>query len=254
MPRRPLRLLHASDLHLHWQQREPSVAALRGLAAAARASGAETVLMAGDIFDTADQPDDFIDTVAEELSAFAAPVVLIPGNHDIRYSEREPDALGGVGARITGRHHLITAEDGELLTLLDSTLQVWGRGMPEHTPKNDPLAGVTFEGGETWRVVVAHGELTSGGLVRSSPIDLERHGPALDGVDYLALGHHDDSSLHARGRTVVCYSGSASTVLADGRYALVELSEPEGARVTFHRWADSSRLHHEPGIAPRVRR
>lgn len=121
--------------------------------------------------------------------------------------------------------------------------------MPEHTPRNDPLEGITFDtddadsagardaGDGAWRIVIAHGELMDEhGLSRSSPIVLERHRDALARVHYVALGHHDAHSLRAWGHTVVCYSGSASPLQGSAGYALVDLVEPHGAQVTMARW------------------
>ena len=235
--RRPVRLLHTSDLHLHWQQAAPSLRSLRALRAAAEAARAEAVLMAGDIFDTAEQPSDFVREVAREVECFAAPVVMIPGNHDLRYSEAERDALAELAALVAPRHRLLADVRGEALRLLDGALHLWGRGMAEHTPRNDPLAGLlASDDPRTWSVVLAHGELmaTEGGL-RSSPIVLDRHAAPLSGVHYLALGHHDDAHVTRAGRTVVCYSGSASPVLGSTEYALVDLAEPAGASVQILR-------------------
>ncbi len=250
--RRPVRLLHASDLHLHWEQPTHAVASVRGLAAAAVRDSADVVLMAGDIFDTANQPAAFVEEIAAAFTHFTRPVVVIPGNHDIRYSATEPDALGDLGALLPDPHRVIVAGEGESLALLDGALEVWGRGMPEHSPRNDPLAGIAFtpDGGDAdgsdgpdrggagaWRVVIAHGELVDGyGVSRSSPIILERHRDALECVHYVALGHHDAHSLREWGRTVVCYSGSASPLQGASGYALVDLAEPHGARVTMARW------------------
>ena len=236
--RRPVRLLHASDLHLHWEQASHALASVRGLAAAAMRDGAEAVLMAGDIFDTANQPATFVEEIAAAFAHFTQPVVVIPGNHDIRYSATEPDALGDLRDLLADHHRVIVGHEGESLSLADGALEVWGRGMPEHSPRNDPLQGIPCAPRSgAWRVVIAHGELMDEhGLSRSSPIILERHRDALDGVDYVALGHHDAHSLHEWGRTVVCYSGSASPLQGTSSYALVELADPHGARVSIARW------------------
>lgn len=236
--RRPIRLLHASDLHLHWEQAPHALASIRGLAAAATRDGADAVVMAGDIFDTANQPAAFVHEIAAAFAQFTRPVVVIPGNHDIRYSATEPDALGDLGDLLADDHRVIVAHDGESHLFADGALEVWGRGMPEHSPRNDPLQGIPVAARNgVWRVVVAHGELMEDhGLSRSSPIILERHRHALDGVDYVALGHHDAHSLHQWGRTVVCYSGSASPLQGASSYAIVDLADPHGARVTIARW------------------
>ncbi|MCK9486026.1 MAG: metallophosphoesterase [Dehalococcoidia bacterium] len=234
-----VRLLHTSDLHLHWSHARTSLDSIRGLRVAAESTQAQSVLMAGDIFDTADQPAEFVAEVASEINAFEVPIVLIPGNHDIRYSEQERDALGSLGAALRPGHSLLHSIEGASTTLLGGALHVWGRGMAEHSPKNDPLAGLAVsEDPNTWSVVLAHGELMSkaGGL-RSSPIILDRHAEALAGVHYVALGHHDDAKVSRWGSTVVCYSGSVSPILGTGDYAVVDLLDPHGVEVRIERLA-----------------
>jgi len=237
--RTPARILHTSDLHLHWQHPGPGLQSLAALRAATRSHRADAILVAGDVFDTANQPPTFIDAVAAELNQFECPVILIPGNHDIRYSDAEPDALGDVGSTLEGHHRLISDPNGESVQLMDGALHIWGRGMPEHTPENDPLKGITAgEAGSSWSVVIAHGELTSASASRrSSPIVLERHAARLEQIDYVALGHHDDAHVTRFGSTLVCYSGSASPLLGSMEFALVDFTEPVGASVQVLRLA-----------------
>lgn len=235
--RHPIRLLHTSDLHLHWQHAGKSINSIHALATAARDAEAQVMLMAGDIFDTAEQPMPFVEQIARAMDRVDVPVVLIPGNHDIRYADTEPDALAELGRRMARRHRLVADTDGEVVSLLGGALHLWGRGMAEHTPRNDPLAGlVTSEDPAAWSVAIAHGELmaTSGGL-RSSPIVLDRHAEALRPLHYLALGHHDDAHVTRAGNTVICYSGSSSPVLGSTEYAVVDLAEPHGASVEIRR-------------------
>lgn len=240
--RRPLTLLHASDLHLHWSYREQSLWTVRELAAAAEQVGAEAVLMAGDIFDTSEQPEEFVQAIAEAIHRIAAPVVMIPGNHDIRYSPRERDALGDLGRLIGPRHRLLCDPEGESVNLADGAIHLWGRGMPEHTPQNDPLQGIVASPDpEAWSVAIAHGELVSPtSMPRSSPISLERHHDTLQRVQYVALGHHDESHVTSYAQTIVCYSGSASPVLGTTEYAIVRFEDPVGASVTIRRLASTN--------------
>ncbi len=237
--RRPVTLLHTSDLHLHWSYSDQSLWTVRGLEVAAAEAGAEALLMAGDIFDTSEQPEEFVQEVAEIIRRIDIPVVIIPGNHDIRYSERERDALGDLGRLIAPRHRLVCAPEGEAAELADGAIHVWGRGMPEHSPRNDPLQGIVASTNSgAWSVAIAHGELVSPtSVVRSSPISLERHHDTLQNIHYLALGHHDESEVTTYGPTVVCYSGSASPVLGTTEYAVVRFEEPTGASVTIRRLA-----------------
>ena len=68
-PRRPVRLLHASDTHLHWEQAADATWCLEALRGATERHEADAVIVAGDIFDTAGQPPAFLEAVAERLTA-----------------------------------------------------------------------------------------------------------------------------------------------------------------------------------------
>jgi DNA repair exonuclease SbcCD nuclease subunit len=228
-----LRLLHVSDLHLHWEEPRASFETVEAIAQAAVSNQADAVLIAGDIFDTAAQPEEFVRRVLRPLVGLTPPVVAIPGNHDLRYAANELDLLELLPRLLGERHRLIADPVGESVTLLRGALHVWGRGMLEHTPENLPLDGARSFGEASWNVVIAHGELLeTNRLQRSSPIVLDRHLPALEGVDYLALGHHDAPSQTTFRGTLVCYSGSASPLLGPGVYALVELGEESGVTAT----------------------
>lgn len=232
--RQPVRLLHASDTHLHWEQAVDALWCIEALRGAAEEHGAHAVLVAGDIFDTANQPAEFLATVAEQLNRFTSPVVLLPGNHDIRYADTEPDTLRLLGDLLRADHHVIEDPLGESVDLLDGAVHLWGRGMPEHTPTNDPLAGVAVSPDPaSWSVAIAHGEVVINSARRSSPIDLQKHRANLEGIDYLALGHHDEPSVIDFEPALVCYSGSASRTLGAQTFALASL-ESSGVSVEIH--------------------
>lgn len=236
--RPPVRLLHTSDLHLHYEQAPAGFRAIRALRTTADDAGAQLVLMAGDIFDTADQPADFVQAVAAELGAFSQQIALIRGNHDIRYSPTEADALGLLGGLVRPRHLLLDDVDGESVLLVNGAVHLWARGMPEHSQRNDPLAGLTASDDDgVWSVVMAHGELSEPhSMGRSSPIHLAKHTEALSRVHYVALGHHDDAQVTSFGSTVVCYSGSVAEAHGTGEYAIVDLRDGQ-ASVTIHQIA-----------------
>lgn len=225
-----LRLLHVSDLHLHHTHRREAIATIRAIGVAASDAGATAILVAGDVFDSTNQPDDFVKDAAAEISALPRPLIAIPGNHDIRYVEADGDALGLLASLSRGPHRWIIGEP-ESIELLDGRVRVWGRGMPEHTRSNDPLRGLSAASeGAAWHIAMAHGELSAAHGHRSSPILLERHAEALSSVDYLALGHRHAPEQLQLERTLVAYSGSASPVIGVGDAAVVDLSEA-GVRV-----------------------
>ncbi len=220
--RAPLRLLHCSDLHLDHARESAAIETLRALRAFAAERGAAALLLAGDLFDRASQPATFVHRVAAELAGLDMPIVGIPGNHDIRYDERETEAIALLAAPLDGRFTLLSSPAGEAVTVLGGALTVWGRGMPEHSLRNDPLHGLAAQPHTgAWQVALAHGELVEYG---SSPIVLERHAHALQHIDYLALGHHHAPSVRQFGRTVVAYSGAASGTFGRAEVAVVDLT------------------------------
>lgn len=202
------------------------MATLRALAEAATARGVDQVLIAGDLFDSSKQPDEFADAVAEELAAFPAFVAAIPGNHDLLYSKRDPDPFGRLFTSLGSDALAISEHAGRTVELADGRLRLWGRGMPEHTPENDPLEGLPeLEASASWRVAMAHGFLMDRPNGRSSPIVPARHREALATFDYVALGHHHGAHQLDFEGTLIADSGSASPIVGRGLYAIVDLTE-----------------------------
>jgi len=207
-------------------QREDSLALAATLHRLAVQHGVDAILMAGDVFDSASQPDAFADDIAEELSACSVPVIAIPGNHDIQYSPYDGDPFGRLFRNLIGAAQSLVHEDGEELTLADGRLRVWGRGMPEHTPENDPLSRLPhFEENGAWRVALAHGYLLDTPNGRSSPIMPARHHDALATFDYLALGHRHLPTQTTYGDTLITDPGSASSTAGHRTYAIVDFAD-----------------------------
>lgn len=231
MPRPPLRLLHCADLHLTHSAWDASIATIRALREATETHGAEQVLMAGDLFDSAKQPEAFVDAVAEEIAAMPVFVAAIPGNHDLMYSKWDPDSFGRLFEQLGHEALALAGEVGTCVELAEGRLRLWGRGMPEHTPENDPLAGLPLlEADTSWRVAIAHGYLMDAPNGRSSPIIPARHRAALGTYDYVALGHHHAPHRLDFDGTLMMDSGSASPIVGHGSYAVVDLEE-SGVRV-----------------------
>jgi exonuclease SbcD len=236
--RPPLRLLHCSDLHLHYSHPDLAVATVRAIRLAAHAARVDAILCAGDVFDSSNQTPQLEDAVAEEFARIGVPIIAVPGNHDIRYSAGDGDAFTTLFARLGAGATALVDADGCVVAIADGRMRVWGRGMPDHTRDNDPLAklpALALDG--AWNVALAHGDLVDEPAGRSSPIILTRHEPALASFDYLALGHWHDASQRTFGRTLVAYSGSASPLMGPATFALVELGEA-GAAATTHRLED----------------
>ena len=114
--------------------------------------------------------------------------MVLPGNHDALLPG-SPYELHDFVARCNATT-VISDHGGELVSLLDGRVVVWGRPVVDHAPWFRPLGGVPPRPRDCFAVVVAHGLFVDDAeeeTVRGSPIygsELER----LD-WDYVALGH-----------------------------------------------------------------
>jgi exonuclease SbcD len=234
--RSPLRLLHASDLHLGsgapvlgCEEGRACTCALKALVAHARSHRPHLVLLCGDLFDNVRVSPAFVDSVIALLGRMPAPVVLLAGNHDLA---DDSSLLRGSEARLRGGG--VVYLDGEV-DALDGAVQLWGRATREHRPEFRPLAGAgdTDRRPAAWFIVLGHGHHVEDDLAsnyRSSPIlpsDI-----AQSGADYVALGHWHHVAEVSAGGVPAWYSGTPVTPGGSGSMLLVDL-EPGGVcRVT----------------------
>ena len=83
---RDIVLVHSSDLHVDARVmpggKIDGVCNLAAVLNAARQIEADLILLAGDTFDSHRQPDSLVEQVNALFAAAAAPVVILPGNHD----------------------------------------------------------------------------------------------------------------------------------------------------------------------------
>lgn len=242
MRRRPLKLIHTSDLHIHSEGsrgekgasvRRREEIALSEVVDTARRQQADLLLIAGDLFDSSRVATAAIDFVIEELSRVSCPVVLLPGNHDC-YDDHS--IYKRVDFTQAGPHvHALTSEHGQTLEFPGLHATVWGRAMVDHDHTNQPLAGIPPRRGDYWHVGVAHGYLTEDrSELRSSLITHQEIGES--GLDYLALGHVHVFREVSQSSTTACYSGSpAPWHLGDdqwGSVAVVTLDPTSGVALS----------------------
>lgn len=207
---RDIVLVHSSDVHVD-ARALPGTAAQDGadrLAAvfeSARRIGADVILLAGDTFDSHRQPQELIEQVAAIIAAAAAPVIILPGNHD-------PIVPGSVyqrmSAPIANLHVLgLTHDESVIFPRLD--LEVWGRPHRDYTDMI-PLEHVR-ERRTRWQVAMAHGHY------QPQPDRSTRLRPswligdeelAATQCDYVALGHWNRAASVGDGRVRAHYSGS----------------------------------------------
>jgi exonuclease SbcD len=229
---RPLRLAHASDIHL--VDGEPGA---RAMAAFGRVvdsvgeCGAQLFLIAGDLFDHNRVEGDAIEFVYAQLRRLSCPVVLIPGNHDCF---DDGSVLRRVDFSRAGSHvHLLSAEHGDYRVFPELHATVWGQGIVDHAPEHKPLATHPGRSGDLWNIGMVHGlyvedrdEYRSS---RITPDEIEA-----SGFDYLALGHVHAYAEYRHGATLACYPGAPLPYAGTrqvGSFALVDLEPGAGARV-----------------------
>ncbi|MCI0439571.1 MAG: metallophosphoesterase [Chloroflexi bacterium] len=222
--RRPLRLLHTSDLHIGTDIYPGE--ALRGFEAVlqtARDSRADAILIAGDLFDSGRVPQSLVSRVWDDLGATGLPVIVLPGNHDLALTSGEahspPDNVT-----------LLMESGGQAAFAEALGLTVWGRPVYDHHPGFRPLAEVPERPDGGWYVVIAHGLLMDRlDPYRSSPIS--PHEIASAPCDYVALGHVHVFREVSQNGVPAFYCGAPSGYQRK-TVALVALDPGSGASVT----------------------
>jgi len=245
--RRPLRLVHSSDVHLgaYEGSRDPYLgslapraeAAFQALVEMANAAAADALLLAGDLFDHARVSAETVARAAATIDAFRGRVFLLPGNHD------SVDETG-----LHGRHDLAAMADnlhvfrvpaGETVTVAALDLTVWGRAYRDAEPGFRPLDGLPARRDDGWHVALAHGHFLGENAAagRSLPIEPDEVAAAAGHWDYLAFGHWEPHADVSRGGTTAVYSGSplprAGAPDDPGRAVLVEM-DGDGVRWRLH--------------------
>jgi DNA repair exonuclease SbcCD nuclease subunit len=229
------------------------------LGALARDTGAEFVVVAGDVFEDNQLEPRVISQSLEAMRAIGIPVYLLPGNHD-------PLDASSIYAS-----PLFVAECPQNVTVLDRTgvhqvrpgLQLVAAPWRSKFPTSDPVAGVLDElpADGTTRIVVGHGavDILVPDKDRASLIRLQALEAAIarGAVHYVALGDkHSRMQVGSTGR--VWYSGSPEVTNYDdiepdpGHVLVVDIDDNGAVHVdarrvgswrfvSLHRSVDNSR-------------
>ena len=229
-PTRKLRLIHTSDLHLGDPAGYPRAEEVLALVveAVSRLDG-DALLLAGDVFDNERVSDDVVERFVAQVARVAAPVVLLPGNHDLAH--RTSVYLRSPFLDSPPNLHVIREPDGETLDFPELGLELWGRAMLSHTPGFRPLDGMPEPAEDRWLVAMAHGHFhyENDRDQRSSPIYPED--VSASGCHYLALGHWDRHVDVSCGDVTAVYSGCPYGPIGapeQGAVCIVDLDPVEG--------------------------
>ena len=224
-----LRILHLADLHLGWEPRflPEAVRPIWQSERDARleqavqwaldpARGVGMVIIAGDLFERHDPPENLVRSVVAALGRLeeaGVRVVTVPGNHDeITY----PGSVYRAWADRWPGLLVTQPNPGPLGPVEVGGQRVWlyaaayTGGLTQAWPPVDRLP--PRESGEGWHVGVFHAAvLEDPGFFgdppdRSLPIRIEALRES--GYDYVALGHVHQHRVYRVGRTVAVYCGA----------------------------------------------
>ncbi|MBN1662076.1 MAG: metallophosphoesterase [Deltaproteobacteria bacterium] len=221
------RLLHTSDLHIQSFD-DPSCRDFEALSAAADSTGADIVIIAGDLFDHHLINDDLIAYVVENLSRLKAPVVILPGNHDC-LEARSPYLRHGLWEECPNIH-IFRSPKGETLHFHDLGIALWGKPITSYNEDIIPMAGIPGRNGDgLWHIAVAHGFYVNDEQDLSRSYLITHEEIVNSAWDYVALGHMNLFNCICTDPVTACYSGSPAI---SGGVAIVDLIDGKGIAVS----------------------
>ncbi|MBA7475762.1 hypothetical protein ES707_11135 [subsurface metagenome] len=241
-----LKLLHTADVHLGAKfvglgdkgtiQREQVRASFKKLISLAIAEDVDMILIAGDLFDSNQQPLRNVDLVVEQFGLLAAnkiPVCLIPGTHDcldsasiyrkFNLKEKCPSLA------------LFTGEGWTCNEFSALGLTIYGRPNLSNRSYKSPLEGLSRLTDTLYHVAIAHGSLNIPGAIAEddhvfTPEQIEN-----SQMHYIALGHWHRQYPCCEKGVVAWYSGPPELISMDqsepGSVLIVTISDSGLVRV-----------------------
>src|SRR6202012_5645535 len=243
-----MRFVHTADWQLGMTRHflageaQPQYSAARrdavaGLGPLAEATGAEFVVVAGDVFEHNQLAPKIIGQSLEAMRAIGIPVYLLPGNHDPLDASSVYTSALFIAERPANVHVLDRTDIHEVRPGLQIVAAPWRPKAPTTDLVADVLDGLPADG--VIRVLVAHGGVaaldpdpTKPSLIRLPGVESAL---ARGAVHYVALGDkHSLTEVGGTGR--IWYSGSPEVTNYDdiesdpGHVLVVDLDESNPQR------------------------
>lgn len=190
-------IVHTSDVHIgtghktahddEWPERP--IADLARMAALGREHDADLMVIVGDFFDNNRVREPLVEATCEALRRAEMPVVILPGNHDpfmpesvyVKYAHHFPPNV-----------HIISREEGELISLDEIGVQVWGQAHTDYydfNPVEHPPPWANHHERPLWRVVLAHGYYVKSEYETRMSYQIHPHDLEALQAHYVGLGH-----------------------------------------------------------------
>lgn len=212
-----MKFIHAADLHLDspflgltnlpnavlTTVRQATFAAATKVFDRAIAEHVDFVLLAGDLFDRAEQSvaaQAYLFQQFDRLDQAEIPVVISFGNHDFATDQHQtvayPNNVTTLGAEVTTKK--LTLKSGE-------TVAISGFSYPERWVKRDLTAAFPVRSQADWQIGMLHGAVATGGDDHYAPFKVSEL--LTKGYDYWALGHIHHRQL-LNDQPPILYSGN----------------------------------------------
>ncbi|MFU8796305.1 MAG: metallophosphoesterase family protein [Dehalococcoidia bacterium] len=195
-----LKILHTADIHLGARfaglgdrgaaQREQLRTTFKKVIATALEERVDIVLVAGDLFDSNQQPQRNTDLVIEQFGVLndnRVPICVVPGTHDpldsssiyrkVDFDKRCPNLTVFVGEEMPWREYP------------DLDLTVYGRPNLSNRSYSSPLKGIKRTTSSRFHVAMAHGSLYIPEKTAEDDHVFRLDEIRESGMDYVALGH-----------------------------------------------------------------
>jgi DNA repair protein SbcD/Mre11 len=195
-----LKILHSADIHLGAKfsglgnkgtsQREQLRATFRNVIATAINERVNIVLIAGDLFDSNQQPQRNIDLVTEQFNLLGSnniPVCLIPGTHDSLDSSSIYGKVDFEGK--CPNLKIFTDENISCKEYPSLDLTVYGKPNLSNRSRISPLKGLKPSTSSKFHIAMAHGSLHIQEKIAEDDHVFRLEEVQASGMHYLALGH-----------------------------------------------------------------